>query len=208
MEVSMVEKILILKKSLEVFGEKGFYLATIEEIAIRSNLRETVISKYFKNKEALFIELLNMASVVRKQEVFENIGLTEDVKEKLSRFIISALRFARNHKNYYRILTASVGAAYPEVQNKLSEVRKEFHDRVYQILQDGVRQGKFRTVNPLIATAFLGKLIEGTIDIVEAKLGYAIDQMILSMLDLIWNGLACEVDPSNSVSRNEQLINK
>jgi AcrR family transcriptional regulator len=204
----MVEKVLILENAMEIFGEKGYYLTTIEEIAVKSNLRKTVISKYFKNKAMLFVELLDMASVVRKREVFENIGLTQDVKEKLSRFIISALRFARNRQNHYRILTASVGADHPEIQNKLAEVQKEFQSQVYQILQDGVRQGKFRTVNPLIATVFLGKLIEGTIDIAEAKLGYAIDQMILSMLDLIWNGLARKVDAPHPVSGNEQLTIK
>lgn len=204
----MVEKILILENAMEIFGKKGYYLTTIEEIAVKSNLRKTVISKYFKNKAVLFVELLDMASAVRRREVFENIGLTEDVKEKLSRFVISVLRFARNRRNHYRILTASTGVDHPEVQNKLAEVQNEFYNQVYQILQDGVRQGKFRTVNPLIATAFLGKLIEGTIDIVETKLGYAVDQMILSMLDLIWNGLARKVDIPNPGSRNEQLTPK
>jgi AcrR family transcriptional regulator len=204
----MVERITIMENALEVFGGAGFYDATIEEIAVRSNLPQTVINKYFKTKEALFVELLNAASRARQQEVFEIIGLTDDVKERLSRFIISALRFARNRKNYYRLLTMSVGAAYPEVQHQLLEVRKEFRDQVYQILQEGVRQGKFRAVNPFIATAFLGKLIEGTVEVVEAQLGYAVDQMILSMLDLVWNGLARKGETPNLLNREGQLTGR
>jgi AcrR family transcriptional regulator len=190
----MVEKFLILEKALEAFGEKGYHLTSLEAIAVKANLRKSAISKYFKTKGALYMELLNMASVSRRQEVFENIGLTEDVKEKLSRFIISALRFARNRKYYYRILTTPVAGDYPEVQKKFDEVQEEYKNHVYQILQNGVRQGKFRAVNPLITTVFLGKLIEGTVDLAEANPGYAVDQMILSMLDLVWNGLGRKID--------------
>jgi AcrR family transcriptional regulator len=208
MEVFMVEKMLIMEKALEVFGEAGFYLATIEDIAVKSNLDKPVINKYFQNKEALFIELLNTARIMRRREVFAVIGLSDNVKEQLSRFIISTLRFARNHRNYQQILTASVSATYPEAHNKLVEAREEFRNQVYQIIQAGVRQGKFRTVNPLIVTVFLEKLLEGTVAVVEAKSGYAADQIVLSMLDLIWNGLSCKGETANPANQNEQLISK
>ncbi|HYH01519.1 MAG TPA: TetR/AcrR family transcriptional regulator [Bacillota bacterium] len=192
----MYEKILILEKAAEIFGEKGYYLATIEEVASRVNLKKTIIYKYFKNKDELFLELLNTASALRRREVFDTIGLTDDIREKLSRFIISLLRFARNQKNYYKILAEALTVSNPEIQTKLNQVREEFKDHVYQILQDGIRQGKFRIVNPLIMTAYLGKLIEGTVAIIEVEPNYSVDQMILTMLDMVWNGLAKKTETS------------
>jgi AcrR family transcriptional regulator len=204
----MDEKELILVKALEVFGEKGFYLATIEEIACKSNFSKTRIGKYFKSKAALFGELIDMARALRKREVFANIGLTEDVKEQLSRFIIGVLRFANNRRHYYRILTVSAGTVDPRVGKRLLEAREEFQNQVYQILQAGVRQGKFRTVNPFVATVFLGKLIEGTVAAAEVQRGFATDQMILSMLDLVWNGLARKGDYPEPAERETQPVGK
>ena len=96
----MYEKVVILEKAGEVFGEKGFYLTTIDEIAVRANLKKSILSKYYKNKDELFLELLTIANASRKQEVFDTIGLTDDLRERLSRFIISLLRFARHQRNY------------------------------------------------------------------------------------------------------------
>jgi AcrR family transcriptional regulator len=195
----MYEKVLILEKAGEVFGEKGFYLTTIEEIAIRANVKKSILYKYFKNRDDLFLELLTIASTSRKQEVFDTIGITEDLRERLSRFIISLLRFARHQRNYFKILSVKISAENPNLQQKLAEIDTEFKTAVYQILQDGIRQGRFRVVNPLVATAFLGKLIEGTIEVIEAEPSFSADQMILSMLDMIWNGLAKKIDGNNGV---------
>jgi AcrR family transcriptional regulator len=196
----MYEKVLILEKAGEVFGEKGFYLTTIEEIASKANLKKTVLYKYFKNKDELFLELLNIASASRRQEVFDTIGITEDLREKLSRFIISLLRFARHQRNYFRILSVKIAVENREIQQKLVEIEGEFKTVVYQILQDGIRQGRFRAVNPLVATAFLGKLVEGTIEVIETEPCFSADQMILSMLDMVWNGLAKKTDGNTGVN--------
>jgi AcrR family transcriptional regulator len=195
----MYEKVLILEKAGEVFGEKGFYLTTIEEIAVRANVKKSILYKYFKNREELFLELLTIASASRKQEVFDTIGLTEDLRERLSRFIISLLRFARHQRNYFKILSVKIRAENSQLQQKLAEIDAEFTTTVYQILQDGIRQGRFRMVNPVVATAFLGKLIEGTIEVIEAEPSFSADQMILSMLDMIWNGLAKRTDGNSGV---------
>lgn len=203
----MYEKILILEKAAEIFGEKGYYLATIEEVANRVNLKKTIIYKYFKTKDELFLELLNTAAALRRREVFETIGLTDDAKEKLSRFIISLLRFARTQKNYYKILAGDLTVPNPEIQAKLDQTRNEFKDHVYQILQDGIRQGKFRIINPLIMTAFLGKLIEGTVAIIEVEPNYSVDQMILTMLDMVWNGLAKKTESSGLTGNDEPMTN-
>ncbi len=188
-EVVTLTKTVILEKALETFAEKGYYRTTIQEIAERAGLNKRTIYRCIKTKEDLFMELLNAAASSRNEEVFKQIDITDDLKEKLSRFVISLIRFARNHRQYYRILTMDVVSDNPEFLRKVSEIQLEFREKVYQILQEGVRQGRFREVNPLLATTFLSKLIEGTLFIAENEPNYSSDQVILSMLDLFWNGL-------------------
>ncbi len=185
----VLNKSLILEKALEVFAEKGYYRTTIQEVADRAELSKRTVYRCIKTKEELFMELLNAAVLTRNEEVFKQIGITDDLKEKLSRFVISLIRFARNHRQYYRILTMEVVSDNPEFLNQVAKIQSEFQEQVYQILQEGVRQGRFREINPLLATTFLSKLIEGTLVIIENEPNYSSDQVILSMLDLFWNGL-------------------
>lgn len=185
----MNEKGFILERALEVFADKGYYRTTIEEIASRTELKKVTVYRCIKSKEDLFIELLTMAAAARKKEVFDNIGITDDLKEKLSRFILSFIRFAKTQKNYYKILKMELGSENPEFLEKVLKIQAELKNAIYQILQDGCRQGVFRTVNPLIANAFLGKLTEGVLEVIEIEPNYSPDQIVLSMLDLIWNGL-------------------
>ncbi|MGD8400600.1 MAG: TetR family transcriptional regulator [Bacillota bacterium] len=49
-----------MKKALEVFGEKGFYLAAIEKIDRKSNFFKTALGKYFKSKGTLFGGLIDL----------------------------------------------------------------------------------------------------------------------------------------------------
>lgn len=185
----MYEKVLILEKALEVFAEKGYYRTTIEEVANRTNLKKTTIYRCIKSKEDLFVELLTTASAARKREVFDQIDITGDVKEKLSRFTLSYIRFARNQRNYHKILNMEVPSENPEFEATVKKIGEQFKQVIYQILQDGIRQGIFRMVNPLIVSVFLEKLTEGVLDVVETEPNYSPDQIVLSMLDLIWNGL-------------------
>lgn len=185
----MYEKVLIMETALDLFAEKGYYRTTIEEIASRTDLKKTTIYRLIKSKEELFLELLNNAASARKREVFDNIDLTDDLREKLSRFILSYIRFAKNQTDYYKILIMDVLTDNLEFREKVAEVQGEFKAVIYQILQDGIRQGQFRKVNPLIASIFLGKIIEGTLETIEVEPNYSPDQIVLSVMDLVWNGL-------------------
>ena len=48
----------IVNAASEVFGEKGFHKATIEDIAIRAGIAHGTVYRYFPNKQALALEII------------------------------------------------------------------------------------------------------------------------------------------------------
>ena len=179
---------MIFDKALEVFAERGYYRTTIEEIATGVNLGKGTVYRIIKNKEQLFLNLLQLAASARRETVFENINLIDDLRGKLGRFIICLLRFAHSQPYYFKILTIDVASGHPDFQQKVKLIQGEYQEIILQLLQDGVKQNKFREISPYIASTFLCKLIEGAIRIFEEEPNYSADQIVLSMLDLIWNG--------------------
>lgn len=176
----------ILESALNVFSELDYI--SIDEIAVRAGISKDTVYRYFKNKEELFVELLVHAAAIRKQAIYDNIRMIEDIRGKLGRFIISILRFAKNQPHYFRLLTMDVTVDPPELQAKIEQIQREYEDIVYQLLQEGIRENRFRDVNPLIATTLLCKMIDGALRILEEEPNYSADQIVLTMLDLIWNG--------------------
>lgn len=184
-----MEKSVLLAEALELFAEKGYYRTTIEELSNKLGLKRADVYHLVHNKEELFSELLDAASQIREEEVFRQIGITDDFKGKLTRFVIALIRFARNHPRYYKILNLEVVSDNSEFLERVAKIQNEFHEQVYQLLCDGIRQGCFREMNPLLTKTFMAKLIEGTLDIAENNPNYSPDQVVLTMVELIWNGL-------------------
>lgn len=188
-ENQLDKKRLILEKALEVFTEKDYQHATVDEIAEKAEIGKGTVYRYFKNKEELYLELLELAAQARREIIQENIRMIEDLRGKLGRFVIALLRFTKNQPQYFKILTAEVGAGNADFSLKVKTVQNEHQEILRQLLTEGVRQNKFREMNPFIASVYLNKLIEGALQIFEREPSLSADQIVLTMLDLIWNGL-------------------
>lgn len=181
-------KQLILEQAAIVFAENGFYRTTIEEISERVKLGKGTVYRIIKNKEQLFLDLLDKAAATRDAAIFENLGMVQDLRGKLGRFIISLLRFARTQPVYYKILTLEVASGRLGFEQQVKSVQESYLNDIYQIFQEGIRQNQIREVNPLIASVFISKLIEGALNIFEREPNYSSDQIVLTMLDMLWNG--------------------
>jgi AcrR family transcriptional regulator len=181
---------LILEKALDVFAEKDYQRATIDEIAALADVGKGTVYRYFKNKEDLFLDLLNEAAAARQQVIIENTGLSGELRGKLGRFVISLLRFTKNQPRYFKLLSTEVNSGQEQFLERVREIQNHHQETVYLILQEGIKQHKFREINPLIASVYICKLIEGALEIFKEEPNLTADQIVLTMLDLIWNGLA------------------
>ncbi|MGG3470627.1 TetR/AcrR family transcriptional regulator [Neobacillus pocheonensis] len=71
------KKAAILKSAFECFAEKGFQVATIDDIVAHSKISKGAIYNYFSSKDDIYLELMN-------QHTNENISNLKVELEKLS----------------------------------------------------------------------------------------------------------------------------
>jgi len=180
---------LILAKALEVFALKDYQPTTIGEIAIKAGVGRSTIRHYFQTKEILYLELLKNAAEARARTLAENIPRDEDLRVKLGKMITSLLRFAKNQPNYFKILTARIYSDKVDFVRQVEQIKNEHQHEVADLIQEGIRQHKFWESNPEITAVYICKLIEGALEIFQSEANYSVDQIVLSMLHLIWNGL-------------------
>lgn len=135
----------LLDAAAEEFGEKGFHEASISGITRRAGTALGSFYTYFESKEALFQALVRDMSARVK---FGAGAAMEELREKGEPGALdieaiafaSFLRFARDHKEIYRIIDESEfvdPAAYRQHYETTAQ-------RIYERLQAGAKSGELR----------------------------------------------------------------
>jgi AcrR family transcriptional regulator len=76
----------ILDSALACFAEKGFQVATIDDIVKHSGISKGAIYNYFKSKEDIYIELMNENSNKSFDVLREKLGKLPTAAERLTHF--------------------------------------------------------------------------------------------------------------------------
>lgn len=107
----------ILDAAREEFGERGFSDSSIVGITQRAGVALGTFYTYFESKEALFQALVRDMSAQVRDAVGPMLGQGADSLDAEQRALDAFLRFARDHRDIYRIIDESEfvdAAAYRE----------------------------------------------------------------------------------------------
>ena len=144
----------IMAAALEVFSERGFERATMDEIAETAGVTKGTIYLYFKSKLDLFIQTLraHVEGVVELLPAIE-IGAGEDVEARvrqLARALLVTLMTPTTAK-VFPLFIAEVRQVPELRQAYIEEWLPKAGLRLAALLEEGVRLGVLRPMDSLIA---------------------------------------------------------
>lgn len=143
----------LLDASATEFGEKGFHEASVSSITRRAGVALGTFYTYFDSKDALFRALVqDMSANVRtsaRAALSDKMSALEVEEAALTAF----LRFARDHKEIYRIIDEAEFVDPQSYRNHYETVG----ERIAKRLSDGVASGEIREdIGELEAWAIMG----------------------------------------------------
>jgi AcrR family transcriptional regulator len=143
----------LLDAAAEEFGEKGFHEASVSSITRRAGVALGSFYTYFDSKDALFRALVaDMSEKVRtsaRAALSEDMGALEIEQAALAAF----LRFAREHKEIYRIIDEAEFVDPASYREHYETIAARITDR----LRAGAASGEFRDgLGELEAWALMG----------------------------------------------------
>jgi AcrR family transcriptional regulator len=94
----------ILESAYRVFSEKGFFQATVDEIAERAGVGKGTVYRHFESKENLFRAVVDEELRVIVGRIQEAFLEAEDVLQAIRRAVREYLEYFEEHKEFYRIL--------------------------------------------------------------------------------------------------------
>lgn len=148
----------ILDAALDLFVEKGFDAARMEDVAKKAGLSKAGVYLYFNSKVALLKALIvrEVAPVAQRAEAMAAAGAAEPEQalRMIAGFVVSRLSDARVFS--VPRLVISISNRFPEITKFYRvEVVDRARAAVVAIVRAGITRGDFREIDPDIAVRLL-----------------------------------------------------
>jgi len=152
----------ILDKALRLFSEKGFHNVAMQEIAQISEFSVGTLYNLFESKEALFSELMNDCGENITTTLAAILDAPGTEAERLTNFILHAPTLLEKHAEFIKLYVSELGMHGAKYTKKFDRDNYDaiLNTRLEQLIEDGVRKGFFRGVDPVITTKAINSTIE------------------------------------------------
>ena len=164
-DVSDERKSQILTAAEDVFTEKGFDQARMEDIAEQTGLSKGTLYLYFKSKDDLIIAILDRLFQLEFRQMEKLVVSDKSARQCVEEFSDLATRdisaMLRLMPIAYEFLALAFRNKY--VQHALKQYLNRYLDILIPIIQHGIDSGEFRAVDAREVALATGAIFEGTV---------------------------------------------
>ena len=126
----------LLDAAMEVFVERGYHAAAMDEIAERAGVSKPVLYQHFPGKQELYLALLD-ESVERLVEAVGNaIRSTTDNRQRVNATFAAYFGYVGEHRGTFKLVFESDFTNEPAVREKLDAADRECADLISQVIRE------------------------------------------------------------------------
>jgi len=177
----------ILNAAMGVIVHKGFLETSMREIAEAAGVGKSTLYDYFPSKDEIMIAYV--VDEVERLTAQAQAIIAQDisVREKFRRIWHNHLQSMLANKHMYIKISFEAQRLSLESQQRIQVHRHAYQDMLCELVEEGIRQGEFRPVNPLLAIRGMFSLV--TPMVYTSRPTGSPEQMLEEGLDIIFNGL-------------------
>jgi TetR/AcrR family transcriptional regulator len=142
----------ILDSAEYLFAHKGFFKTSMAEIAGRAEFSVGSLYQYFKNKDAIYVGLVEEKLEEYFDMVHREVAMAHDIPHKIDALISVKLRFFEEHRDFFNIYVSEWGGSEWTARRALgSRVWGQYESYLSlmtRIMREGMRRGVFVPLNP------------------------------------------------------------
>jgi TetR/AcrR family transcriptional regulator len=178
----------------ELFARKGYSATTTREIVAAAGVTKPVLYYYFRNKEGIYLELMQRASRQLETVVDASLLTSGDSKERLSGFCDRVLGLIVEKIEVVRLIySIYYGPPQEAPFFDIDAVYQKLFETVKEMVVEGIRKKELRKGNAEdITWAILGAIhvtMENEISHPERELG---QEGLRRILNLIFRGISVQ----------------
>jgi len=196
----------LIQAATALFAKKGFNGTTTKEIARAAGISEALVFKHFPTKRALYAAIL-----AEKVTVSELLGaIEESAKKHDDRRVFTLIASYRIRPGVdptlLRLLLFSALEGHELSDMFFGKHHKVFYDHLAAYIQQRVKDGAFRHVDPLLAArAFIGMVVHHRLlhEIFDVPMDRSHEDTVSTYVDVFLHGLVAA--PSTSRAKTRRL---
>ncbi len=151
----------ILEAALRVFGEKGYYDATISDIAKAARVSEATLYEYFAGKEDILFSI--PAKLTREGiELGEKIDpYIKGAENRLRALVYGYFYLYRDNPDYSRLVLLDLKHNRKFLETEAYQLVRRAAGNLLEVIREGMKSGEFRAdLDPYLARSMLLGTIE------------------------------------------------
>lgn len=141
----------ILEAAAHIFRQKGYHAASMQEIADAVNLQKASLYHHIDSKQEILLALLDQALDMLIDDLEAIVQSEQPASEKLNAAIHSYVEKLAEHADLASVLLLEFRSLAVEFRRRHIQRRDRFESLWRQILQEGMRSGEFRPMDPALA---------------------------------------------------------
>lgn len=151
----------IIDSARYVFSRFGYRKATMDSIARAARKGKSSVYYYFKNKEEIFLAVVEKEANAVKEEIRNAISSTADPKEKLTIYVLTRMRVIYRIARFYSSFREEYLQEYDFIQRFRENLDRYETKQILDILREGIKKGIFSIPDPLMAASYFVTALKG-----------------------------------------------
>jgi AcrR family transcriptional regulator len=186
----------IMVSGLEVFTEKGFHLASMDDIAKRAGVSKPILYQHFSSKEDFYLGILDERVEVIVQQISVAIDAAEGNRNRLEAAIACYFKLVDDADRGFRLIFESDFTMNHEVRARVEDVVSQ----VSRVVGTEVANQTGKSIGEanILAGGLCGMAQAAAWRWLRLGRPIAMEDAISQTLDLAWNGLSSVNAKANS----------
>jgi len=138
----------IISTAQRLFARFGLRKTTVEEIIRLTKIAKGTFYKYFPDKEALFLEVVEKESASLVSAIREAVTHASTPQKKMTAYLMTKARKIKELFNFHQVTSEKVDEYWPRIEGIREKYLLEEQGIVREILVDGINNGELRVVDP------------------------------------------------------------
>ncbi len=193
----------ILDAAISVFAEKGFFNATVSEVARRAGVADGTIYLYFKGKDDLLIRLFEEIMARINERLRSAIAEADTAPEKLRAIVLAQAELVESEPAFAEVICVELRQSSKFMKEYENPGFKAYLKLIADVVREGQESGAFeRRGDPqILARALFGALDELHLSwLLSRSRRFDLKDAAAQLADVFLRGLA-PAAPADGASR-------
>jgi len=177
----------IFDASVHLFLEKGFTETSMREIAKAAGVGKSTLYDYYKSKDEIMVsyfeEEINKITIHAEEIIQADSSITE----KLRKIMQMHLGYLVDSRHTFLKLSLEAQRLSADRQDQIQLHRHAYQDMLRELIEEGIRRGEFRPVNPLFAARSIFSLL--SIAVFTTRPTGTPEEMLEQALGILFEGI-------------------